>query len=80
MPETIHQALGSETGLPVNSLAMLNELREILERNETNSFLTDLPDEDLREAKAFLWVINSQIYGQLATIDMQEEWRELAEF
>lgn len=75
-PEII-EALDS-TGLPVNSIAMMNEIRAILDRNETNH-LGNIEGEDLREVRAFLWVLNSQVHGQLATIDMQKEWRDLTD-
>jgi hypothetical protein len=62
------------TSLPCNSLAMLARLRELLEDNKTNC-LSDCR-QDAR-IKAVLWLLNSQVFGQLATIEMCEEWTQL---
>ena len=59
----------TSVALPVNSNAMLNRLSELLTENQTNC-LKDCK-EDIR-VKAILWLLNSQVFGQLAVIDMHE--------
>lgn len=61
--------------LPVNSNVMLGRLQNLLKENGTNC-LTDCRD-DVR-VKKLMWLINSQVFGQLATIDMNNVWVELA--
>ncbi len=65
-----------QDGLPVNSRAMLTRLNELLEEHGTNCLETDRARNDAR-VKAVLWLINGQVFGQLATIDMMELWKEL---
>lgn len=60
-----------EEGLPVNSKAMLNRLNEIMDESKTNC-LNDI-NGDMRVRK-ILWLLNGQVHGQLATIDMSKEW------
>ena len=60
--------------LPVNSKAMIHRLSELLEENETNCL--NICKDDPR-VKAVLWLLNSQVFGQMANIDMAELWQEL---
>lgn len=57
--------------LPVNSLAMIERLREVLDERGTNC-LSNIRD-DLRVRK-LMWLLNSQVYGQSHIIDMEDEW------
>jgi len=66
----------SDDGLPVNTIAMSNRLIEILKEADTNS-ATILKGEDKKKFRKCLWLINQQVYGQLGTIDMCEEWSNL---
>jgi hypothetical protein len=75
-----------EDGLPVNTIAMANRLVEILKENNTNSALSlsddsKFPgrDKGLLKFQRCLWLINSQVYGQLGKIDMDTEWTRLSE-
>ena len=69
--------------LPCNSIPFLNRLLELLKERETNSL--DLlrnseTAEDrvaLRRAKAVMWVLLSQLYGQASTVDLYAEYDEL---
>lgn len=61
-------------GLPVNSLAMLSRLNELLAENKTNCL--ESCKSDIR-VKAVLWLLNYQVFGQLATIDMCDLWDEI---
>lgn len=63
--------------VPVNSLAMLSHIRHVLDENDTNC-LDNIEGDDLLEVRAALWVLNSQVHGQLATIDMMEELEEVS--
>jgi hypothetical protein len=68
-----------EESLPGNTIAMANRLKEILTENETNN-IPSLKDKNAYAFKQFkkcLWLINSQAYGQMATIDMMDEWSSL---
>lgn len=69
----IEDTIGDD-GLPVNSLAMVERLKELLKENNTNC-LSDCKS-DIRIRK-LMWLINQQVYGQIATIDMYKEWGEL---
>lgn len=65
-----------DNNLPVNTIAMLNRLEELLKENETNSLLSESCKMDARIKRLF-WLLNSQVYGQVATIDMYNEWSKL---
>ena len=68
----------NEESLPVNTIAMLNRMIAILSENETNCALSLGTDNNgLLKFKKCLWLVNSQVYGQMETIDMIEEWKEL---
>lgn len=64
--------------LPCNSLPFLRRLREILDEAHTNS-LESLSGEARERARAVMWVLMSQLYGQLATVDLMDEWEALAQ-
>ena len=64
--------------LPCNSLPFLRRLREILEEARTNT-LESLNGEARDRARAVMWVLMSQLYGQLATVDLMDEWEDLAQ-
>ena len=65
--------------LPVNSIAMCNRLIELMRKNDTNCLLgmDNWNDQDNWSVEAVLWLLNSQVYGQLATIDLCQIWSEL---
>jgi len=70
----------AESSLPVNSIPFLNRLKEILEEYKTNSLKTLPPSSEYHlKARAVLWVLNAQVFGQVAEIDMNMEWGELDE-
>lgn len=60
--------------LPVNSKAMLSRLNELMDEQPTNC-LEGIKD-DVR-VQAVLWLLNYQVFGQLATIDMCTLWDEI---
>ncbi len=62
--------------LPVNTLAMANRLKAILEENNTNCALSL---KDNKQLKKLLWLLNSQVFGELAIIDMSQLWQDLKE-
>ena len=55
---------------PCNPLPFAKGLGDLVRERGTDSIQSD-------EAKAILWVLIAQAYGQLATIDLYEEWRRL---
>jgi len=63
-----------EKGLPVNTIAMLNRLKNLLEENGTNC-LKNCRD-DIR-VKKLMWLINRQFYGEQVSIDLWDEWDQL---
>jgi hypothetical protein len=65
-----------ENSLPVNTLAMFHRGIEILEKNNTNNPMF-LNEEAKVQYRRLLWLICSQIYGQMGQIDFDEEWRNL---
>lgn len=69
-----------EAHLPVNTIAMLERLKELLKEHETNTLLACRAEEachkDVRIQK-LLWLINQQWYGEFGKIDLSEEWSKL---
>ena len=61
-----------ENALPVNPIPFLSGLIDYVRENGTNSIQDDT-------AKRLLWVILSQAYGQLGTVDMTAEYQRLSE-
>ena len=64
-----HLALFEEA-LPVNPLPFLSRIIELIKEKGTDHIRSD-------EVKALLWVVMAQSHGQLATIDLCEEWDRL---
>jgi hypothetical protein len=63
-------------GLPVNSLAMLHRLEQLIRDCGTNS----LQDEETRNdprVRRLMWLIGQQFYGQTTVVDFQLEWDQL---
>lgn len=61
---------------PCNSGPFLKRIEEILEENKTNS-LSSLKGRKLDKAKACLFILVGQAYGQLFKIDSLEEFERL---
>jgi hypothetical protein len=55
--------------VPCNPIPFANRIVELVKGN-TGNVQSD-------EVKACLWILNSQAYGQLATIDLCDEWDRL---
>ena len=66
----------SEDTMPVNCIAMANRLIEILKEGNTNC-VKSLTGESLLKFKKCLWLLNALTYGQMAQIDMTDEWSRL---
>jgi hypothetical protein len=60
--------------LPCNSLAMMARLTELL---DGGNCLQDVKTDP--RVRAVMWLLNYQVYGQLANIDMMAEYRKLSE-
>jgi len=60
--------------LPVNSHVMLNRLHELLEKKNTNCLAGIREDWAV---KSVMWLLMSQVFGQLDTINMVELWDEI---
>ena len=65
-----------EESLPVNSMAVLNRITQLLQEHGTNSFKSCRDDLRLRRA---MWLLNAMFYGQMATVDLTNEWYYLHE-
>ena len=61
-----------ESIVPINALAMLNRIRELLKENKTNSFLGDKVKEDWR-IRILLITLTAQYFGTLL-IDTVDEY------
>ena len=61
---------------PCNSIPFLRRLREILDEGKTNG-LAYLPDDAKLKARACMWVLLGQLYGQMAVIDLGQEYQAL---
>jgi len=65
-----------DEGMAINSLVALNRLIEIIHEHNTNTILEETVRKDLRVRRLF-WFLNSQMYGQLTSIDQEQIWDEL---
>lgn len=69
------QTLFSEA-FPCNSYPFLKRIEELLKENRTNSLMS-LKEKELDKAKACLFILLGQAYGQLFQIDSIEEFERL---
>jgi hypothetical protein len=65
-----------DDGMAINSFVALKRLIEILGEHNTNTILEEPVRKDTRVRRLF-WFLNSQMYGQLASIDQDKIWNEL---
>lgn len=63
-----------EDALPVNTLAMLDRMKEILKENQTNC-ASDLKGDGKLAYRKCLWLVNNQI--RIVSPHSGEEWTEL---
>jgi len=59
-----------EENLPVNPLPFLLKITELIRMHGTAVVKSD-------RIKAILWIVMAQSYGQMASIDLCEEWERL---
>ncbi len=59
-----------DTSFPINPIPFANGISEIVMNEGSDTIETD-------EVKKILWVLMAQAYGQMATIDLCEEWSRL---
>ena len=69
MANDLTTALQSES-FPCNPIPFANGLAQLVRDNGTDSIRSD-------NAKRILWILMAQAYGQLATIDLCDEWDAL---
>jgi len=55
---------------PVNPIPFANGISEMVMNGGTDAIESD-------EVKKVLWVLMAQAYGQMATIDLSDEWSRL---
>ena len=67
--DRLAEALESEA-FPCNPIPFASGLAKLVRMKGTDAIKTD-------EAKRILWVLMAQSYGQLATIDLHDEWGRL---
>jgi hypothetical protein len=65
-----------DDGMAINSLVALTRLIEIIREHNTNTILEESVRKDTRVRRLF-WFLNSQMYGQLTSIDQDKIWNEL---
>jgi hypothetical protein len=65
-----------DEGMAVNSLVALKRLIEIIREHNTNTILDERVRKDTRVRRLF-WFLNSQMYGQMTSIDQDKIWDEL---
>jgi hypothetical protein len=65
-----------DEGMAINSLVALKRLIEIIREHNTNTILDERVRSDIRVKRLF-WFLNSQMYGQLTSIDQDKIWDEL---
>ena len=59
-----------DTSFPVNPIPFANGISELVMNGDAEDIKSD-------KARAMLWVLMAQSYGQMATIHLCEEWRRL---
>jgi hypothetical protein len=59
-----------DTSFPVNPIPFANGISELVMNGDTEDIKSD-------QARAMLWVLMAQSYGQMATVDLSEEWQRL---
>jgi len=64
--------------LPVNTIAMLNRLKEILQDANVNC-AKSLEAEQREKYLRVLWMLNQQVYGPTAIVHMLETWEAFYE-
>lgn len=69
MKDNVYTAIESES-FPCNPIPFANGLADHVRENGSDSIKSD-------EAKRILWILMGQAYGQLATIDLCDEWDRL---
>ena len=57
---------------PINPIPFANGISEMVMNGGTDTIESD-------EVKKVLWVLMAQAYGQMATIDLSDEWSRLRE-
>ena len=62
---------------PSNSYPFLRRIEEVLKENKTNSLMS-LKGKELDRAKACLFILLGQSYGQLFTIESIDEFERLS--
>ena len=65
-----------DEGMAINSLVALKRLIEIIRKHDTNTILDERVRNDPRVKRLF-WFLNSQMYGQMTSIDQDKIWNEL---
>ena len=75
MGNNIEEAIFDEV-LPVNTIPMINRLKELLKEHDTNCLEDEAVRDDIRVQK-LMWLINSKMYGQMSTVDLVGIWDEL---
>jgi len=65
-----------DDGMAINSLVALKRLIEIIREHNTNTILEESVRKDTRVRRLF-WFLNSQMYGQITSIDQNKIWDEL---
>ena len=65
-----HDEAMFDNAFPCNPRPFARALATFVCENGTNSIQSD-------KAKRILWILQSQAYGQLATIDLCKEWDKL---
>jgi hypothetical protein len=69
LKDPAYKAIDSD-GFPCNPIPFANSLADHVREFGTDSIKTD-------DAKKILWILMGQAYGQLATIDLSDEWDRL---
>jgi hypothetical protein len=58
------------SAFPCNPIPFANGIAELVRTNGPDAIQT-------RDAKRILWILMAQAYGQMATIDLVDEWDKL---
>ena len=69
LKDPVYTAIDGES-FPCNPIPFANSLADHVREFGTDSIKTD-------DAKKILWILMGQAYGQLATIDLSDEWDRL---
>ena len=63
--------------LPVNSIAIIDRLKELLNENQTNNINEAIKNDKSLRIEKCIWLLLSTYVSQIGSIDMAHMWEHL---